>query len=63
MPTFRDDLAKVGKRILETVEERTGREVISTEERQLLESDRSERRHRVPLVELSAGDAGVAVRG
>jgi hypothetical protein len=44
MPTFRDDLAKVGKRILETVEERTGREVISTEERQLLESDRSERR-------------------
>jgi hypothetical protein len=42
--TFRDDIAKVGRRLMETVEERTGREVITSEERQLLESDRSERR-------------------
>jgi hypothetical protein len=42
--TFRDDLANAGRRLLETVEERTGREVITSEERQLLESDRSERR-------------------
>jgi hypothetical protein len=42
--TFRDDIARVGRRLLETVEERTGREVITSEERQLLESDRSELR-------------------
>lgn len=44
LPTFRDDLAKAGRRLLETVEDRTGREVITAEERQLLESDRSDLR-------------------
>lgn len=42
--TFRDDVVRAGKRLVETVEERTGREVITSEERQLLESDRSELR-------------------
>lgn len=44
MATFRDDLGRIGRRLLETVEDRTGREVIATEERQLLESSRSEAR-------------------
>jgi hypothetical protein len=44
VPTFRDDLARVGRKLLETVEDRTGREVVKRDDLQLLESDRSELR-------------------
>lgn len=44
MPTFRDDVVRAGRRLRETVEERTGREVIKREDLQLLEAERAERR-------------------
>lgn len=44
MATFRDDLGRVGKRLVETVQERAGVQVVPREELALLESDRSEAR-------------------
>jgi len=42
--TLRDDIVRAGRRLLEVVEDKTGREVVSSEELRLLESDRDELR-------------------
>lgn len=44
MATFRDDLAKVGRRVLEAVEQRAGAEVVRSDDLRVLESERSEAR-------------------
>jgi hypothetical protein len=44
MATFRDDVARLGRKLIETVETRTGREIVPAEKLELLESAWSDNR-------------------